>query len=86
MSGKNILTLIEDKHFSRAGLADWMNENCPEKSNGEKYTSRDVVGYARRGFMPSKCGGHPLKEISVPRQGLFVEVSWIKNATYGTAS
>ena len=73
------LKLEEGKHFSRAGLAKWMNENCPPKEReGSEYTARDIQQYAIRGYMPERCGKHTVKEIKNKYMGVFVEVTFKK--------
>lgn len=70
------IVLIEGKHFSRSGLADFLNEKYSEKKSGNKFTSRDIQQYAIRGNLPAAYGAHPIKEIRYKDLGLFVEVDF----------
>lgn len=72
------IVLIEGKHFSRSGLADFLNKKHNEKKSGEKFTSRDIQQYAIRGNLPKAYGAHPIKEVRYPYLGLFVEVDFKK--------
>lgn len=65
-------------HFSRAGLAEHLNEKYGKKKSGKLFTSRDIQQYAKRGCLPTQYGGHPIKEIKYIELGVFVEVKFNK--------
>ena len=70
------LELVDGRHFSRAGLAGFLNGKHGSKVNGELFNSRDINQYGIRGQLPILYGGYPLTVIKHNKMGVFVEVEF----------
>lgn len=81
------ITLIDGIHFSRSGLATYLNEKHGGKifskkdnqvARSGKFTTGDIQQYAIRGKLPTQYGGHEIVEIKHKYLGLFVKVDFSK--------
>lgn len=50
------------KNANLTGIVNYLN-SISKKQNGRCYTPRDVLGYIRRGFLPSYFGSIRIEEV-----------------------
>lgn len=51
------------KRANLTGITNFLNKNFCKKKEDKQFSPRDVLGYIKRGYLPTYLGNYAIKEI-----------------------